>query len=286
LTWEDLNYFEALLTKTPLDQDDLYKKIKDYNPNYLKLQNAPNYKGFDDKLKTKRNNLERLIYVLSNIDSESLLNGRITKQLLFGLQAAFLSVPMKKEKAMELLNKPVIDFSTIEVFKNEDAYLFIDGVPVMEDLDCKIFMSLKNHDVISKISVPVLNANYNKASWEHFWTIFNWLQFSLDDFKVIFNENSKQAYQANQASSDDILDNFDVSLAPIVTELIANGIDFNKESSFYLEDENGGIIAEAALGIPSRKIIVDPFDDESRAKFIKAGYTEVSIEKFNIKDII
>jgi hypothetical protein len=64
---------------------------------------------------------------------------------LFGLQGAFLSIPMKEEKAKELLMQKIIDFTKVEIFKSEDSYLFIDGVPVMEDLDFKLFMSLKNH---------------------------------------------------------------------------------------------------------------------------------------------
>jgi len=193
---------------------------------------------------------------------------------------------MKKEQATELLNKPVIDFSKIETFKNEDSYLFIDGVPVMEDLDFKIFISLKSHDVISKIDVPVLNTNYNKNSWEHFWTIFNWLQFDLEKFKINLVSADQQTDRTTESSGNDVFDNFDQTLIPIVKELLLNNIDFNTESSFYLEDENGGIIAEAALGIPSKKIVIDPFDEESRMKFIQAGYTEISISSFNIKDII
>jgi DEAD/DEAH box helicase domain-containing protein len=285
LTWEDLNCFEASLTKSANDYDDLYQKIKNYNTNYLKLQNAPNYKGFDDKLKTKKNNLERLIYVLSNIDSEALLNGKTTKQLLFGLQAAFLSVPMNNTTATELLTTPVIDFSKVEIFKSENSYLFIDGIPVMEDIDCKIFISLKDHQIISKIEIPLLNTNYNKKSWEHFWTMFNWIQFSWKDYNIQLN-NRQQTEQSPNSTTDDILDNFDASLIPIVKKLISHNIDFNKESSFCLEDENGGIVAEAALGIQSKKIFIDPYGEESRLKFIEAGYSEVKIDHFNINDII
>jgi DEAD/DEAH box helicase domain-containing protein len=286
LTWEDLNYFEAMLSKLIPDQDNLYNKIKDYNSNYLKLQNAPNYKDFDDKLKTKKNNLDRLIYVLSNLDSETLLSGKITKQLLFGLQGAFLSIPIKEEKAKELLNQSVIDFTNIETFKSEDSFLLIDGFPVMEDLDFKLFMSLKNHSIISKIEVPILNNNYNKKSWENFWTLFNWMQFGLSQFDIRLNAIPSQSGSSKEETNEDVLNNFDPSLGPIVNELLAHNIVFNRDSSFYLEDENGAIIAEAALGIVSKKIVIDPFDDDSRMRFLEKGYKELNITNFNIKDII
>ena len=284
LTWEDLNYFEAMLNKLMPDQDGLYHKIKEYNSNYLRLQKAPNYKEFDDKLKTKKNNLERLIYVLSNLDSEPLLSGKITKQLLFGLQGAFLSIPMKEEKAKELLTQSIIDFSKVEIFQNNDSYLFIDGIPIMEDLDFKIFMRLNNHNIISKIAIPKLDTNYNKKSWENFWTIFNWLQFNINEYDISLD--AIQIHSDLSENIEDILSNFDENLIPIVKELIVNNIEFNKDDYFSITDENGGIIAEAMLGIPDKKIIIEPLDEDCRNKFIEAGYIELNITNFKIQDII
>jgi hypothetical protein len=275
-----------MISKLVPDQDDLYHKIKDNNSNYLKLQNAPNYKDFDDKLKTKKNNLERLIYVLANLDSEPLLNGKNTKQLLFGLQGAFLSLPMKEEAAIELLTHNIIDFSKVEIYKNEDSYLFIDGFPVMEDMEFKLFISLKNHKIISKIEVPSLTTNYNKKSWENFWAFFNWMQFGLSQFDIRLNEVPNQTIVSKEASIEEVLNNFDPIFATIIKDLFARNIGFNRDSSFYLEDENGAILAEAALGIPLKKIVIDPFDEDSRLRFIEMGYKELTIDSFNINDII
>jgi DEAD/DEAH box helicase domain-containing protein len=286
LTWEDLNHFEAMLSKLTPDQDNLYHKIKDYNANYLRLQAAPNYRTFDDKLKTKRNNLDRLIYVLSNLDSEPLLNGKITKQLLFGLQGAFLSISIKEEKAKELLTQSIIDFSKVEIHQSEDSYLLIDGVPVMEDLDFKLFMSLKTHAIISKIEVPTLTTNYNKKSWENFWTLFNWMQFGLSQFDIRLNANPTQSSSSKEETVEDILKNFDPTLAPIVKELLAHNIEFNRDSYFSISDENGGILAEALLGIPHKKIFLEPLGDDSRLRFIEKGFKELSIIDFNVNDLI
>ncbi len=193
---------------------------------------------------------------------------------------------MKEEKANELLTQNIIDFSKVEIFKSEDSYLFIDGFPVMEDLDFKLFMSLKNHTIISKIEVPTLTTNYNKKSWENFWTLFNWMQFGLSQFDIRLNAIPLKFGTSKEETNEDVLNNFDPSLAPIVNELLAHNIVFNTDSSFYLEDENGAIVAEAALGIIAKKIVIDPFDEDSRMRFIEKGYTELNITNFNINDII
>ncbi len=193
---------------------------------------------------------------------------------------------MKEEKANELLTQNIIDFSKVEIFKSEDSCLFIDGFPVMEDLDFKLFMSLKNHKVISKIEVPTLTTNYNKKSWENFWTLFNWMQFGLSQFDIRLNVIPSQSGTSQEETNEDILNNFHPDLGPIVKELLAHNIEFNKDSYFSISDENGGILAEALLGIPHKKIFIEPLGDDCRNKFIENGYTEIQISDFNINDII
>jgi hypothetical protein len=112
------------------------------------------------------------------------------------------------------------------------------------------------------------------------------MQFGLSQFDIRLNAIPSQSGTIKEETNEDVLNNFDPSLAPIVNELLAHNIVFNRDSSFYLEDENGAIIAEAALGIISKKIVIDPFDDDSRMRFIEKGYKELNITNFNINDII
>lgn len=62
---------------------------------------------------------------------------------------------------------------------------------------------------------------------------------------------------------------------------------FNKEGTFTLKDKaNGRIIAEAELGIESEKIVINPFNIQSKIAFTNNGYTITSpkeiIEKNNL----
>lgn len=286
MTWEDLNYFEASITNAANDSDELYKRIKTYNSNYLILQRAPNYKSFDDKIKVSKNNVERLIYVLSNIDSDNLLSGRLSKQLFFGLQSAFLSLPIKRDDAVMQLSSQKVELKGLEPYKKELCYLFIDGVPLIEDIDFRLFMSLKDHNVVSKIDIPDLSINYDKKSWEHFWLLFNWIQFALSDFTIVLDEIKEANKTVLVEKSEDIYGNFDEKFLPLVKELLLNNIEFNKYESFDLEDEYGAINAQASLGVLSKKIFIDPFSDECRQRFIDAGYREMTIENYNIKELI
>jgi hypothetical protein len=112
------------------------------------------------------------------------------------------------------------------------------------------------------------------------------MQFGLSQFDIRVNAIPLQSGTRKEETIEDVLNNFDASLAPIVNELLANNIVFNTDSSFYLEDENGAILAEAALGIIAKKIVIDPFDEDCRMRFIEKGYTELNITNFNINDII
>lgn len=112
------------------------------------------------------------------------------------------------------------------------------------------------------------------------------MQFGLSHFDIRLNAIPAQSNDIKTETTEDILNNFDPALAPIVNELLAHNIEFNKDSSYYLEDENGAIVAEAALGIISKKIVIDPFDEDSRQRFLEKGYKELNITDFNINDII
>lgn len=284
LTWDDLTFFENFMEKKPEDYDELYKNIKECNENYIKLQRAPLYKGFNEILKTKKNNLDRLFYLLSNLNSDDLFSGKTTKQLMFGLQSTFLSAPMHEETAVKLLDEPIIALQNVEHHKSEDCYLFIDKTPLSEDIDSRIFMNLNQHKMISKITIPNKNDGYIKRGWENFWLLFNWAQFAIPEYNICI-EGSKPAQEKDERHSvDDILENFDAELHPIVQQLIEKNIEFNRTTTFFLEDDYGSMIAEAALGI-GNKFFINPFDEESRARFIRAGYKELFVEDFNINEI-
>jgi DEAD/DEAH box helicase domain-containing protein len=83
--------------------------------------------------------------------------------------------------------------------------------------------------------------------------------------------------------SNEILSNFDEALHNIVRMLFENNIEFNTEYDFDLI-ESDIIIASAELGTHTKKIVVNPFDEESKQTFIKNGYKVYSPDNFKLED--
>jgi hypothetical protein len=83
---------------------------------------------------------------------------------------------------------------------------------------------------------------------------------------------------------ENVFDLFDESVHDIITELQANNIPFETKGTFDLM-EKSRIIASSELAIPKYKIVIDPFDETSAKRFVKAGYTVFSIADFSIDNI-
>lgn len=111
----------------------------------------------------------------------------------------------------------------------------------------------------------------DKIEWEKFWRRYDLLQF--------FDEAPSAEEQ--QIDYDEVLMYYP-GLETIVTQLLDNGIYFNQDGGFSLEDADGVMIAEADLGFLDKKIVINPLDEISREAFVNAGYTIVSPDEFNI----
>jgi len=123
------------------------------------------------------------------------------------------------------------------------------------------------------------DADYNKENWELFWQTYNLLQFH--DFKGVERELK---VEEPTESINQILEFFAVELHGIVRALIEKHIPINFDYDFeLLEDEI--IVAQATLGSELPKFFMLPFDEESRKKFIESGFTEYTIENFNINNL-
>jgi hypothetical protein len=81
-----------------------------------------------------------------------------------------------------------------------------------------------------------------------------------------------------------VLENFRPELHDIVKSLMEQNININREYDFDLI-EGGIIIAQAELGSDAKKFFMFPFDAESRARFLAAGYREYTIETFDILNL-
>lgn len=115
----------------------------------------------------------------------------------------------------------------------------------------------------------------NRDDWETFWHRYNLLQF----FKV--PEQTEKMIDL-----DEVLVFFP-GLEDIVTQLVENHIDFDTEGDFALKDADGIILAEAAIKIQDKDIVIDDFTDREAdvQLFREHGYTVITKNNFNINDI-
>ena len=117
----------------------------------------------------------------------------------------------------------------------------------------------------------------NKEIWEDFWRRYNILQF--------FSNQSSVAHQGNSINLTEILELFP-GLEDIVTDLVNNGVKFDTDGGYELRKDDI-IIAEAAIKIDDKNIVIDDFEgrEDEMTLFIDHGFTVYTPETFNINEI-
>jgi DEAD/DEAH box helicase domain-containing protein len=119
----------------------------------------------------------------------------------------------------------------------------------------------------------------DKAEWESFWRVYNLVQEFIIQPEV-------EVYEPSLSSTDfSFLAYFDQDLLEIVKELDFRKIPFEKDGSYFLEEE-GFPSAEAALGFTERRIFLKPVSEQDREVFLNAGYKEVQVEDFKIEMVL
>lgn len=224
------------------------------------------------------NNLSRLFRLLFSPSTE--LEPELWSSLiLFNSQNTWLEKCFTKESVERSLSVNSLDHLvstksnpkeyaqlTSLNFKNEAS---ISGFILPETFEVKVLSTFKKVE------------GWEKDNWELFWQYYNLFQFHRINSLLI--EPSVILDKDSEDDSIEVLDNFDPSLHHIVMELVKNEIEFNEEFDFdLLEDEV--IVAQAELGSASKKFFLNPFDEESRQKFVKEGFTEFTPEGFKIKN--
>lgn len=118
----------------------------------------------------------------------------------------------------------------------------------------------------------------DKEIWEDFWHRYNLLQF--------FSNQSTAASSADSINLTEILELFP-GLEDVVTALVNQGVKFDTDGGYELKNDDI-IIAEAAIKIDDKKIVIDDFEgrEDEMALFVAHGFTVYTPETFNINEII
>jgi hypothetical protein len=159
-----------------------------------------------------------------------------------------------------------------------DQFTYSDSLTFINELKIVAMIHPGSFEMKSSVFHELPDGDYEKENWELFWQAYNLLQFN--EYFGIEREHAEK----ESLPLETILAKFDTALHAIVKQLIENKIEINLDSDFVLmKDED--IIADAELGSESKKFFIKPFNEESRVKFIEAGYIEFTIENFNISKI-
>ncbi|MGB0931259.1 MAG: DUF1998 domain-containing protein [Chitinophagales bacterium] len=289
LTWDDLKRFEENLS-------DDFEKRKNRNLESQIRARHPVFPKKDSGILKAENNLKRLLALLSFPDYDE--TGKNVK-MFFCLQSNDLNksdyiIPSKIESFLSNFSKEIKSY---KASFSKNHYRFLSKLPFNGELQFKIVQDLKALDTQGNLrfSKNVITREWSKENWETFWHAFNLIQFLPKvKFQIIEGEDSiqkgtkviEESPSSKEENEESVLENFEEQYHSLILYLLQKGIDFNRNEDYVLETEDGEIIAEAILGLPSYKIVFEPFDEDYTKLFLNKGYTLAHIDSFDTQTLL
>lgn len=275
LTWQDFNHFEAGKA------DFLQELVRKCEKNFPKLIAAPTYRDFSPEFKNAANNLSRLMVWLLMSPGMSIRTQ--SAQLLMPLQTDFMGHALDEASINTWLEQRQAQVSDYAPVRTRDAWICVDTLPHGSLANIKVGVQINTMQLRSALHLAPApsGTDLDKAAWEQFWTLYNLLQYHEPDIIYAGERLASENITGEAPQEQSVLDNFDPIWHAVVRQLLAKNIEFNRETSYTLEDENGVILAEAALGLPDLKIVGGAFDEASKRRFEAAGYQVLEATQFS-----
>ena len=272
LTWGDL--------KSYVKQEETYGD--DIDDVFVSIPNAEMLDDFNNSLWRKKNSLARFLFMLTHPDIDEMRREAFS----------FIASCWIDE------NKYISSYAHIDEAVEQNARDRFGDITEEEQENCHFFIKTKfvprNNLTSGSAWFPYdveddsfgdsiryswnlrdIKGAINKEEWEDFWRRYNILQFFC---------NTPQASPVHEEINlDEILEYFP-GLEEIVTQLVVNHIPFDTDGGYELKEEDI-IIAEAAIKIDGKNIVIDDFDEETASRFRNAGYDVYTPETFNIEKI-
>jgi len=278
LSWYDLDLFEKEFP------DLLYETINGNKDTLKQIKKHPEFKNEYIEFSQLKDNFSRLIWLLANIQR---FNGKYINHFLSRNQSSFGRYPLSVEHKDEYCHNEEKRIEDYPLLKTKDAFLFLDSLISSEQLKYRLFIGLVNLKPSGTILLAENTDGYPKEDWQYFWQLFNLLQFPDDQVRIISQKESDDHEITDEVlKEEEILLNFDPKYHLLVKEILLRNISFNREHYFAIEDQHGIITAEAFLGLPDKKIVIDPLDKNASDLFVEKGYTVYELENFNINSIL
>lgn len=282
LTWDDV----MCLKDPDRNPDTITDDISSHNPDRQQLEDFPN------ELHKRRTNVDRLLFMLEHPDVEtlakeafSLLASCFTEKRCYASHAHIadaLRENAHSEYAPKDRDEPIFARTT---FIGQTS--LTDG-SAWYDYDA---FDHYTHSVRYTWGLKMGLSDIKRDDWEGFWHRYNLLQLFADEENLEQEEShAAAAPSADEPSEDraDIIGRFP-GLEEIVGQLLDHGVAFDHDGGFELEDDEGvSIIAEAAIGLVGRNVVIDNFEgreDEVEA-FRAKGYTVIDAAGFDINVLL
>ncbi|MBP7808641.1 MAG: DEAD/DEAH box helicase [Bacteroidia bacterium] len=287
LSWSDVERFDAPEKENDAEskqfkRDNLFLDRTKYKSTISKYEVVPYWKSYKSSLFEKKNSFERLIWVLCNPLEESNKEPKIG--LLLSLFQSNFANPSVDEVDIEktLSSSTKLDNGMQAKIKSQGKfYVFPELFSGADFATLKIAIKVLDLDVKASLWINQVNGNLEKNKWENFWQLYNLIQAnSILKTEIATEEQSQDTQDDNKY---DCLQYHDKSVHQIVKQLIDKNIFFKKEGGFFIE--HNGVFAEAMLGFENKKIFISPQSEADKKLFELAGYSEIKLEDFNIKDI-
>jgi len=279
LTWDDMELFDGgLKDKLAIDKTRFRNAIRAF-------QQTPHWNANKSELIESKNSMERLIWHLAHPLYEFRKREKIA--LFFALFQETLALPsFTNEEAEEVLEMTSpIDTNHIVADRSKgDFYMVSEAIRETSLYDVRLLIKLKNLNFKSAILIKEIpDQGLDKEEWHHIWRIYNLIQEYCEmSFHASGGEN--KSFEDHPDDDVEIFDYFEPELHEIIKLLIKNKIPFNREGSFFLENEKG-LVGEAAIGFSDYKIVIRPLSKTDKEAFEKAGYSVIEPEDFSLKMI-
>jgi DEAD/DEAH box helicase domain-containing protein len=272
LTWDDLEHAKENKTDATgsIINEQWLKNLHQKHPFFAKHSNQS---------LQYNNNFNRLTQLLIS-PLQTWTEENWSKLLLFTCTKELFSHCFSEEMVTQFTLTHQID-KTQSVAKKPDLFALSDAISFSTEMGIQLFIHPQTFTLKGFGYYDETLDNWEKDNWQSFWEIYNLTQFST------IKPLSKEAIadlQTPETVLEEILENFDPALHSIVQQLYEAGISFNQEFDFDLM-ENGGTIANAALGSEEKKFVIEPYGADAVALFKERGYTIIDPNKFNLNQL-
>lgn len=275
LTWADLDYFQKQLQSENACQDDVAIYFKNnFSPNLTKLLQT--IQGTEKvNFGEGTNNVDRFISQL--VSPPSIMNKQSWYSFLGSWTASLLEPSFDPSSLHLLLNKQLTVDSYIKNnrISNFDALLPVQKEIVFSFAEWNIWINIGKNDIYNQFIYNSIDS-IDKKEWEIFWQYFNLFQsdiFIETDFEAEITILQNEEWQKN------VFAEYDDKYADIIQQAIDKGIITESNCEYldsWIDEDTSHVLADGYLVFSSLKMVFNPFSEESRKIFEKAGFSVYS----------